>query len=646
MFRRSGVLLGVLVVSVLAPMPADAAGLPDLIVKSMAAPSSVLAGKTITVSTTVANIRRPKTASSYVRVVLSRDRVLQGTDRVLGNRWVPGLPVNGTSTGKQTYTIPSTTAGGTWYLVACADATKRIKEYREGNNCRSVALTVTRPNRLPVAHTDAFVTNEDQALPLTATNLLANDTDPDAGTTLRVTAVGSPTHGVLSPLVSGAFTFTPATDFHGTSGFTYTLSDGKASVQGAVVVTVEGVNDLPIANADQAATAHDTGVLVPLADLLSNDTDVDAGDVLSVTAVQDASHGTASLDVAQAAVSFTPESGFFGDAGFAYVLSDGSGTTVGTVTVHVAAPPLTLVLAPASATVGEGATTTVDVHLSRAPAGDVTVTVAPAAGSSGIVAASPATLTFTPANWNTPQSVTVTGVNDDDLADEAGAVLFSAAGIETAQASWTVLDDDTQLIQASPVSVTVTEGSTTTFGVRLAFQPAGDVTVSVGSADTTVATVSSSSLVFTPSNWATPQNVTVNGIEDVDLANESVVISLTSTGLTSKSVTTTVSDNDVQAVKASAANKSIFEGSTTTVGITLAYQPATNTTVTCSSSPSGSVGVSPSTLTFTPSNYFTPQNITLTGIVDGDQVDDEATVTCSATAASSATIAVIVIESV
>lgn len=549
MFRRSGALACLVTIALLMPAPAGAAGLPDLVVKSMAAPTSVLAGKTITVSTTVANIRRPRTVSSYVRVVLSRDRVLQGTDRVLGNRWVPRLPVNGTSTGKQTYTIPSTTLGGTWYLVACADITKRVREYREGNNCRSVPLTVTRPNRLPVANADAFATAEGQALPLTAASLLANDTDPDAGTTLQVTGVGSPSHGALTPLVSGAFTFTPDADFNGTAGFSYTLSDGI-------------------------------------------------------------------------------------------------GTTTGAVTVNVAPAPPALVLAPASESVGEGATTMVDVHLSRAPAADLTVTVALAAGSSGILTASPGTLTFTPANWNTPQSVTVGAVNDDDLADEVGAVTFSAPGVETAQVGWDVLDDDTQLIQASPVSVTVTEGSTTTFGVRLAFQPAGDVTVAVSSLDTTAVTVSTSSLVFTPSNWATLQNVTVAGVEDVDLTNESAVVSLTSSGLTSKSVTATVNDNDTQAVHASVTSKFVNEGSSTTVGITLSYQPLSNTTVTCTSSPSGSVGVSPSTLTFTPSNYSTPQNITLFGTIDGDQADDEATVTCSATNSSSATIAVWVVENV
>ena len=43
-------------------------------------------------------------------------------------------------------------------------------------------------------------------------------------------------------------------------------------------------------------------------------------------------------------------------------------------------------------------------------------------------AVSPASLTFTPANWNTPQTVTITGVNDFlDDGDIAYSIVTAAA---------------------------------------------------------------------------------------------------------------------------------------------------------------------------------------------------------------------------
>ncbi|MEV6330503.1 glycoside hydrolase family 48 protein [Streptomyces sp. NPDC051909] len=66
-----------------------------------------------------------------------------------------------------------------------------------------------------------------------------------------------------------------------------------------------------------------------------------------------------------------------------------------------------LVATPAQLSVRQGTTGTFDLRLSTQPAANVTVSVARTSGVTGLTA-SPATLTFTPANWNTAQKVTVT----------------------------------------------------------------------------------------------------------------------------------------------------------------------------------------------------------------------------------------------
>ncbi|MGE2693024.1 Ig-like domain-containing protein, partial [Mycolicibacterium pulveris] len=71
-------------------------------------------------------------------------------------------------------------------------------------------------------------------------------------------------------------------DFHGSDSFTYAASDGNGGTATATVyVTVNPVNDAPVAVDDAVTVGEDSGATV--VDVLGNDTDVD-GDELSVTA--------------------------------------------------------------------------------------------------------------------------------------------------------------------------------------------------------------------------------------------------------------------------------------------------------------------------------------------------------------------------
>ena len=59
---------------------------------------------------------------------------------------------------------------------------------------------------------------------MTASSLLANDTDPN-NDPLAITGVGGANHGAVA-LVGGNVVFTPTAGFHGAASFTYTISDG------------------------------------------------------------------------------------------------------------------------------------------------------------------------------------------------------------------------------------------------------------------------------------------------------------------------------------------------------------------------------------------------------------------------------------
>jgi hypothetical protein len=135
-----------------------------------------------------------------------------------------------------------------------------------------------------------------------------------------VTGVGGATNGTVS-LAAGAITFTPAPDFNGAAGFTYTVeddgaSDGTAdpkSAAGTVTVTISEVNDAPTAAADARATAEDTALSFPAADLLANDAEGppnESGQTLTVISVGSPVNGTVRLEAGT--ITFTPAANYNG----------------------------------------------------------------------------------------------------------------------------------------------------------------------------------------------------------------------------------------------------------------------------------------------------------------------------------------------
>ena len=288
--------------------------------------------------------------------------------------------------------------------------------------------------------------------------------------------------------------------------------------------------------------------------------------------------------------------------------------------------------------VNEGGTAAFTATLSLAPAADTTVFVS--SGNTAAVTVSPTTLTFTPANYATPQAITVTGIQDPDLADDAATVTLAAAGITNATVAVTAIDDDAQTIVRSISSITVAEGSTATFTASLSHAPAGNLTVSVASANTAAVTVSPPTLTFTPANYAVPQTVTASGTQDANAGSESTTISLSTATAATVSVSVTTIDDEVQAIIASHAFLSPSEGGISAFTARLAYAPAANVVVSVSSDIPASVAVSPSTLTFTPANYATPQTVTVSGPEDDNAQNEVAVVSLGAPGIATATLEV------
>jgi hypothetical protein len=167
----------------------------------------------------------------------------------------------------------------------------------------------------------------------------------------------------------------------------------------------------------------------------------------------------------------------------------------------------------------------------------------------------------------------------------------------------------------STTAVTVAENSTTTFAVNLSAQPAANVLVTVSSGDTGAATVNPSFLTFTPANYSTPQSVTVTGVPDADTANEGVTVTVSSVGMTTRTVSVSVIDDDGQAIVASLGSSSVCQGDITTASVSLQFSPGGSATVTVT--PSARVDVVPSALTFTAANFAIAQFVDVGGLSPG-----------------------------
>ncbi|GAA5077984.1 glycoside hydrolase family 48 protein [Thermocatellispora tengchongensis] len=211
-----------------------------------------------------------------------------------------------------------------------------------------------------------------------------------------------------------------------------------------------------------------------------------------------------------------------------------------------------LVVTPTSVAVPEGGTATFSVRLQAQPSANVTVTTTAGSGDSNLTVSAGATLTFTPSNWNTAQNVTLAAAEDADNANGARAFTVASSGLTSVTVNATEADNDSTQAQAlvvTPTAVSVPEGSTAIYSVRLAAQPSGNVTVTstAGTGDNDITVSSGASLTFTASNWNTAQNVTLAAAQDSDQANGTRPVTVAATGLTSVTVTATEIDDEAPA---------------------------------------------------------------------------------------------------
>ena len=450
---------------------------------------------------------------------------------------------------------------------------------------------------------------------------LTNLDDDSAGVTV------TPTSGLTTTEAGGTATFTVVLDTQPSADVAIALSSNDSSEGTALpasltftggalgnwnvpqTVTVTGVDDVEVDG--------DITYSVSLAAAASTDTNYDSLDPDDVSLTN--------LDDDTAGVTVTPTSGL--------------------------------------TTTEAGGTATFTVVLDTQPSADVAIALS--SNDSGEGTALPASLTFTGGalgNWNVPQTVTVTGVDDVEVdGDITYSVSLAAAAstdtnydsLDPDDVSLTNLDDDSAGVTVTPTSgLTTTEaGGTATFTVVLDTQPSADVAIALSSNDSGEGTALPASLTFTGGalgNWNVPQTVTVTGVDDVEVDGDiTYSVSLAAAASTDTNydsldpddVSLTNLDDDTAGVTVTPTSglTTTEAGGTATFTVVLDTQPSADVSIALSSNDSGEGTALPASLTFTGGalgNWNVPQTVTVTG-VDDVEVDGDITYSVSLAAAAS-----------
>jgi len=113
---------------------------PDLVITAVTAPTSAVAGGSITISETTKNQGAGSAAASITRFYLSLNTLVEPTDIVLGGRSIGVLAAGSSSAANTLVTLPANTPAGTYYVIAAADAAGTVGETTENNNTKLSAL--------------------------------------------------------------------------------------------------------------------------------------------------------------------------------------------------------------------------------------------------------------------------------------------------------------------------------------------------------------------------------------------------------------------------------------------------------------------------------------------------------------------------
>ena len=307
-------------------------------------------------------------------------------------------------------------------------------------------------------------------------------------------------------------------------------------------------------------------------------------------------------------------------------------------------PAAGLVFSTPSLTVDEGSGASYTVRLARQPSAEVTVGITGHIGTD--LTLDKTSLTFSTTTWGVAQTVTASAAPDSDAASDLLTLSHAAAGGGydgvRGRVPVTIRDQDATGLILWPESLTIDEGGSGVYTVRLGTQPSAEVTVHVTGDSGTDLTVDRTTLTFGTGDWSRARTVTVSADQDDDATDDAVTLGHSATGggygSASGNLPVAIRDNDTAGLVLSPTSLNLAEGGQGTYGVRLATRPSTSVVVTLRRTGSADLAVdtdsgqdgNQNTLTFTTANWRNTRTVSVSIASDADAEDESAAIAHSA----------------
>ena len=270
----------------------------------------------------------------------------------------------------------------------------------------------------------------------------------------------------------------------------------------------------------------------------------------------------------------------------------------------------------------ENSNTTFSVYLNKSPDKDTIISLECDDEINATI--DKTSLTFNSDNYNVPQEVTITGIHNADDVDKIVNITLSNFALSSKVITATIKNIDNYYgeIVLSDTILSVNENNSVVFTVKLNSKPTNDQIVTLLCENENIS-ISADNLTFTPSNYNTPQIVTVTGVYDESLNNKTCDITLSSSNVGDAMVEVVVVNIDSYGeIVVDNTLLTFNEGETKTFTVKLSKAPSKNQTVTLSYEING-ISLDKTSLTFTPNDYNTPQTVTVSGVHDETHYKDK-----------------------
>ena len=291
-----------------------------------------------------------------------------------------------------------------------------------------VSITVMDHNDPPKADELSFTTDEDVPL-----DIMLSGSDPD-NDPITYMILDHPSFGVLSGEAPN-LTYTPDPDYHGEDSFTFAVFDGQLTSDPATVtITINPVNDPPLADAQSLTTDEDVALEITLTAF-----DVD-GDDLDYILVTSPNHG--SLEGNAPILTYIPEADYYGEDSFTFKVNDGTvDSAVATINITINPVNDAPVADDQSLTIDEDEVLEITLTGSDVDGDELTFSIInpPAHGSLSGIAPN---LLYTPETGFTGEDTFTFNVNDGELDSDIATIKITVNSAGPAQVFWDDFESD------------------------------------------------------------------------------------------------------------------------------------------------------------------------------------------------------------